>query len=263
MGLESSVLRIIDGLKIREEHKPGRQMPWKQAVTNDRSKESKTKLNSDRLAMWKAPKTVADVSDIFNGFLNGSVKKLPWCQEGPSPETNFLLKQLKTMNTFGLLTINSQPRCNGALSTDPYVGWGPADGFVYQKSYVECFCSKENLEKLLSAFDREKMKFLSYTAVNQNNDVKSNVAENSVNAVTWGVFPGQEIIQPTVVDRTSFMAWKDEAFGLWNDWIDCSDDENSKTLLRSIKDNWYLMSIVDNDFVRGDLCNNLIDILKP
>merc|ERR1719326_2047999 len=172
LNLESSVLRILDGLKIREEHKAKRPMPWKQAVTDDRSKEtvrpifwanrpasyikrtkvwdefpngrfgsraspaygnvedvffsyskeSATKVNADRLAMWGAPKTVADVSDIFNGFLKGTVKKLPWCQEGPSPETNFLLKQLKMMNTFGLLTINSQPRCNGALSTDPYVG---------------------------------------------------------------------------------------------------------------------------------------------
>ena len=27
-------------------------------------------------------------------------------------------------------------------------------------------------------------------------------------AVTWGVFPGKEIIQPTVVDPISFESWK-------------------------------------------------------
>ena len=27
-------------------------------------------------------------------------------------------------------------------------------------------------------------------------------------AVTWGVFPGKEIIQPTVVDPVSFQIWK-------------------------------------------------------
>ncbi len=27
-------------------------------------------------------------------------------------------------------------------------------------------------------------------------------------AVTWGVFPGIEILQPTVVDPVSFMYWK-------------------------------------------------------
>ena len=29
-----------------------------------------------------------------------------------------------------------------------------------------------------------------------------------VNAVTWGVFPGREIVQPTVVDAVSFGIWK-------------------------------------------------------
>lgn len=43
-------------------------------------------------------------------------------------------------------------------------------------------------------------------------DVVQNVEKDDVNAVTWGVFWGREIIQPTVVDHTSFMIWKDEAF---------------------------------------------------
>lgn len=29
-----------------------------------------------------------------------------------------------------------------------------------------------------------------------------------VNAVTWGVFPAREVIQPTVVDPQSFLVWK-------------------------------------------------------
>lgn len=37
-------------------------------------------------------------------------------------------------------------------------------------------------------------------------------------AVTWGVFPGSEIAQPTVVDPLSFRVWKDEAFETWNNW---------------------------------------------
>ena len=39
-------------------------------------------------------------------------------------------------------------------------------------------------------------------------DLKTNVQSETPNAVTWGVFPGQEIVQPTVVDGASFMAWK-------------------------------------------------------
>ncbi len=36
-----------------------------------------------------------------------------------------------------------------------------------------------------------------------------------MNAVTWGVFPEKEIVQPTIVDASSFRVWKDEAFDLW------------------------------------------------
>jgi hypothetical protein len=42
-----------------------------------------------------------------------------------------------------------------------------------------------------------------------------NLVTEGANAVTWGVFPGREIIQPTVVDPMSFRVWKDEAFELW------------------------------------------------
>lgn len=36
----------------------------------------------------------------------------------------------------------------------------------------------------------------------------ANSKSMSPNAVTWGVFPGKEIVQPTVVDPISFLSWK-------------------------------------------------------
>lgn len=36
----------------------------------------------------------------------------------------------------------------------------------------------------------------------------TNAADMRPNAVTWGIFPGREIVQPTVVDPVSFMFWK-------------------------------------------------------
>ena len=36
----------------------------------------------------------------------------------------------------------------------------------------------------------------------------TNCDESQPIAVTWGVFPGKEIIQPTVVDPVSFLSWK-------------------------------------------------------
>lgn len=53
-------------------------------------------------------------------------------------------------------------------------------------------------------------------AVNKVGNWISNTKKTDVNAVTWGVFPAMEIIQPTVVDPGSFMVWKDEAFELWS-----------------------------------------------
>ena len=43
----------------------------------------------------------------------------------------------------------------------------------------------------------------------------TNYIKNSSIALTWGVFPGREIIQPTIADYKTFLIWKDEAFALW------------------------------------------------
>jgi len=72
-----------------------------------------------------------DIPPVFVRYLKGDVARLPWCQERPATETSFISKQLVKLNQMGLLTINSQPRVNASLSTDPYVGWGPSGGFVY------------------------------------------------------------------------------------------------------------------------------------
>ena len=57
---------------------------------------------------------------------------------------------------------------------------------------------------------------LTYMAVNKEGIWVSNITQNDVNAVTWGVFPAKEIVQPTVVDPASFLVWKDEAFEIWS-----------------------------------------------
>lgn len=54
-------------------------------------------------------------------------------------------------------------------------------------------------------------------------------------AVTWGVFPGREVLQPTVVDPHAFNIWKQEAFDLWiQEWarIYPADSPSYKVHLR-------------------------------
>ena len=51
------------------------------------------------------------------------------------------------------------------------------------------------------------------------------------------------------------MAWKAEAFALWRTiWADAYDeDSETRALLYDIHDTYFLVSVVDNDFVSGDI----------
>jgi len=73
-------------------------------------------------------------------------------------------------------------------------------------------------------------------------------------ALTWGVFPHREIIQPTVFDPDTFLVWKDEAFLLWKTvWADTyEEDSHSYDLLESVFDTFYLVAIIDDAYVDGD-----------
>lgn len=73
------------------------------------------------------------------------------------------------MNLAGYLTINSQPAVNGVRSTDRYYGWGPSNGYVYQKAYLEFFVEGEKLVALEEKIAKDLS--VSYFAVN--NKVRS------------------------------------------------------------------------------------------
>lgn len=129
---------------------------------------------------------------------------------------------------------------------------------MFQKAYVEFFCDPLTLQKLLVGFHNNsllahtrtythagsqlsadlwrawlvgslsltlsqeyfpKHPSLSYHALNVQGAEYTNTDPCHANAVTWGVFPGREVIQPTVVDPSSFRAWKEEAFELWRSQV--------------------------------------------
>lgn len=71
-------------------------------------------------------------------------------------------------------------------------------------------------------------------------------------AVTWGVFPAREIQQPTVVDPEMFLEWKKEAFALWlSHWAAIYDDDSpASDVIHDIHDSYFLVNLVDNDFLR-------------
>lgn len=205
----------------------------------------------DALKMWDYPQTIEDVSNIFAKYCRGEINGLPWNDRQLNPETDIIREQLTILNTMGFLTINSQPAVNGRPSQDKTYGWGPAGGYVYQKSYLEFFVSPEQLDALLKHVAGDKM--ITYHAVNRQGDFRTNTRSDGPNAVTWGVFPGKEIQQPTIVEAISFMAWKDEAFELWSKWAKIYEPNSpSEQLINSIAANWYLVNVVHNDFQKHD-----------
>ena len=104
------------------------------------TKKFKTVNFDEKKKLWGAEcKSYNDVSKVFVDYVSGKVKKFPFSEGSLAEETNAISEALVTMNTNKLLTINSQPKVNGAKSTDPAYGWGPEKGYVYQKAYIELF----------------------------------------------------------------------------------------------------------------------------
>eukprot|EP01114_Cavostelium_apophysatum_P016958 TRINITY_DN492_c0_g1_i1.p1 TRINITY_DN492_c0_g1~~TRINITY_DN492_c0_g1_i1.p1 ORF type:complete len:583 (-),score=137.66 TRINITY_DN492_c0_g1_i1:23-1771(-) len=196
-------------------------------------------------------KSPRQVFDIFARYCAGEIGSLPWCETPLALETETIKEKLVKMNRAGYLTINSQPAVNGASSNDEKYGWGPKNGFVYQKAYVEFFVDVQNLRKILSV--AERFPTLTYHAVNKNGESFTNTGQGA-NAVTWGVFPGKEIVQPTVVEAVSFTVWKDEAFALWKSWLSLYEEGSvAHKVISEIMDSYFLLNIVDNNYVSGDI----------
>ena len=216
------------------------------------------KIRAKRKKIWGEPKTIKDITDVFVSFCKGKINSLPWCEMPLAQESKQISDDLLNLNEMGYFTINSQPKINGLPSEDAEVGWGGPGGRIYQKAYLEFFTSKDKLDRLLKSIGSKEN--ISYEAINISGDLITNLPENNAMAVTWGVFPNKEIIQPTIVDTRSFLIWKDEAFSLWmNDWASIYEAKSgSYKLIKEIYDTYYLVNIVDNDYVDGDLMKQML-----
>ncbi|KAG0286569.1 hypothetical protein BGZ96_009348 [Linnemannia gamsii] len=196
---------------------------------------------------WGSPSDLQDICRLFVKYCNGETLTLPWSDQALALESGTIKDRLIELNSAGYLTINSQPAVNGAKSDDKVFGWGPKGGYVYQKAYLEFFVSPETLEKLKQRMS--KFPHFTYNAMNKAGDLHTNTNGTKPNAVTWGVFPGREVVQPTIVELASFDAWKDEAFALWEQWSRCHPQESKpRELLNELGQTWYLVNIVNNDY---------------
>lgn len=204
--------------------------------------------NEHNRKLWGEPKTLSEISDLFVGFMRGKIESLPWSEAPINEEANVLVNDLVDLNSRGIFTINSQPAVDGAKSNHPIYGWGPQNGYVYQKQYLEVLVAPELIDTVVDRMNADQD--ITYYAVNSSGELKSNAGQDGgPNAVTWGVFPGKEIVQPTIVETVSFLAWRDEFYHLGLEWSKCYDeDSESRRLIKEISQSWYLVNIVHNDF---------------
>ncbi|KAK9474714.1 methylenetetrahydrofolate reductase-domain-containing protein [Dipodascopsis tothii] len=209
---------------------------------------------SKALELWGSPESAADISSLFIRYLTGDLPVLPWSeQSGLNPETDLIREDLISLNTEGLWTVASQPAVSGARSDDKVFGWGPSNGYVFQKAMIEFFISGEKWAILKKKLQDSTSDIISYYAGNDKGDFFSNMSLNDVNAVTWGVFPNREVVQPTIIEEQSFKAWMEEAFGIWSEWEFIYPKKSATSnLLRSIRQNYYLVSIVHHDYMSGE-----------
>ncbi|KAH8803237.1 methylenetetrahydrofolate reductase-domain-containing protein [Xylogone sp. PMI_703] len=219
------------------------------------------------IQLWGYPTTADDITNLFIKQLEGSLTAIPWSEEGLNEETNTIKSQLLKLNQKGWWTVASQPAVNGVKSTDPIFGWGPKNGFVFQKAFVELFVPSRDWkvlhEKLTSPGIREQVSFYACNAAGEfdSSDTTSNIEEgtNSTNAVTWGAFPGKEIITPTIIEEVSFKAWAEEAFGIWREWSRVySPKSKSRELIDEMANDRWLINIIHHAYVEREALWDLL-----
>ncbi|CAO1625252.1 unnamed protein product [Sympodiomycopsis kandeliae] len=226
----------------------------------------------DALRIWGYPVTEDDVSLIFSSYLLGKLSCIPWCDAPIFDETLAIRDWLLALNLpcgrndklkgKGWWTVGSQPAVDGVSSSDPTYGFGPGDGYVYQKAFVELFLSESDKKSLIKHIDSQGQGQLTYFAGNRAGSFETNLPtspepsstgrstlETSVEAVTWGVFPGKEIIQPTIIEEESFKAWCEESFEIWKEW-ECLFPQRSATkeLFRRVGQEKWLVTVIHHDY---------------
>ncbi|RSL53061.1 hypothetical protein CEP54_010593 [Fusarium duplospermum] len=213
---------------------------------------------------WGHPKTRQDINDLFVKHIQGELSAIPWSEEELLAESSTIQPHLLRLNQKGWWTVASQPAVNGLRSSDGTFGWGPPNGFVFQKSFVEFFIPSSEWSVLKEKLNSSELcDSVCFYAGNAKGDFVSSDkgghvdgssgAGPSTNAVTWGVFPGKEIITPTIIEEVSFRAWCEEAFGIWGEWAKVyGRGSDSEKLLSGIKDEYWLVNLIHHDFVEKD-----------
>ena len=215
-----------------------------------------------------------DINTLFRRHVSGELYIVPWSEGGAeeatgglNPETKVIRPELlKLIDGRGWWTLASQPAVNGVRSDHPVYGWGPqGEGFVFQKPFVEFFCPSKDYKSILKPiFEKYDHEQFAWFAVNESGEFESSLPAqpadadtiemnpDNVNAVTWGVFRGKEIVTPTIIEEVSFRAWGEEAYRIWDEWRRIFPRGSpTERLLDSTKKDVWLVCVVGQQFGAG------------
>ncbi|PVH93392.1 methylenetetrahydrofolate reduct [Periconia macrospinosa] len=202
------------------------------------------------LKLWGTPLSKSDISLLFRKHIEGTLPALPWSEQGLSPETSTIATHLLALNDKGWWTVASQPAVNGVPSTDPVFGWGPPNGFVFQKPFVEFFIPSSDWATLLPRLQSHEQ--ITYFASNAKGEFRAS-NEHAVNPVTWGTFKGKEIVTPTIIEAVSFRSWCEEAWSIWREWRRIYPIRSkSSQVVRECGEDVWLVNVIWGDFLEGD-----------
>ncbi|KAF8559704.1 MTHFR-domain-containing protein [Imleria badia] len=212
---------------------------------------------------WGNPTSTEDLTKLFLDYLDSNISSTPFSASPLSSESETILEHLKKLTNQGLWTVCSQPAIDNASSTDDAFGWGPKDGYVFQKGFVEFFAEENVVYQIEKKIEREGNGWVHFFAANSQGEFMTNIPEDGRNAVTWGVFPGKEVVQTTIIERESFLTWKDDAFSIWAEWASFYPPGSSqRALLDRVRKTRWLVSVVHHDFKRSDaLWSFLLDVV--
>ncbi|KAJ3889733.1 methylenetetrahydrofolate reductase-domain-containing protein [Lentinula edodes] len=206
-------------------------------------------INQVTISQWGNPQSLDDLTALFLKYLHSDIDTTPFSSDPILDESKLILPHLRKLTERGWWTVGSQPAVDGIDSSDPVVGWGPRNGYVFQKSFVEFFCTEEDVNMIEKKVAEKGDGWVHYYAANSKGDCRTNAPDDGRNAVTWGVFSGQELIQTTIIERQSFLAWKEEAFSIWLDWASFyRPDSPERKLLESVHNERFLVNIIHHDF---------------
>ncbi|KAF8590028.1 MTHFR-domain-containing protein [Ramaria rubella] len=198
---------------------------------------------------WGQPKSVGDLTKFFAAYLHSRTGTTPFSSAPLSAESQLIMPELERLTNRGWWTVGSQPAVDAASSEDDLVGWGPKGGYIFQKAFVEFFADPEVVTWLRDRINQRGCGLVTFLAGNLEGDIESNMSDEDTNAVTWGVFPGHEIAQSTIIERENFLSWKDEAFSIWFEWAQVYPPGSvERRILEQVRRDRWLVSVIHHDY---------------